>query len=285
MSEPTYLVDTTILVDATLKPGSQAASNKAAIRAAKTLLPVYAIKEMQQGALAHFVSVYNKLSETGSFTKTLAWAQKVAATPRRNRASTILEALVEMETLFGALSATDLPSGNSLDSIHARFIADQLLTHIRRAWKKRRTLCREVVHELACFPEDPPELEAGLLPVVRGCRKNAECDLASHLPKNGRMLNKLRDVSRQQGTDEGKRRNAALRKLAKGDSLDLVDCRNLGDAVFSLLAPAGATVLTTNLRDHKPLAQALGKRAAGIDALVSTSPAKPATSKRSGQPR
>lgn len=38
------------------------------------------------------------------------------------------------------------------------------------------------------------------------------------------------------------------------------DCRSLGDAVFAFLAPDGATILTTNERDHKPLAEALGKK-------------------------
>jgi hypothetical protein len=35
----------------------------------------------------------------------------------------------------------------------------------------------------------------------------------------------------------------------------------LGDAVFALLAPHDFVILTTNLKDHEPLASALGKTA------------------------
>ncbi len=36
-------------------------------------------------------------------------------------------------------------------------------------------------------------------------------------------------------------------------------CRSLGDAIFAFFAPADAAILTTNERDHRPLAAALGK--------------------------
>lgn len=38
-------------------------------------------------------------------------------------------------------------------------------------------------------------------------------------------------------------------------------CRALGDAVFAFFAPSDCVVLTTNLKDHLPLANALGKTA------------------------
>ena len=39
------------------------------------------------------------------------------------------------------------------------------------------------------------------------------------------------------------------------------DCRNLGDAVFAFFAPNTSAILTTNIRDHRPLAAAVGKTA------------------------
>jgi hypothetical protein len=43
--------------------------------------------------------------------------------------------------------------------------------------------------------------------------------------------------------------------------LDNSKCRSLGDAVFAFLAPVDSVILTTNIKDHRPLAQALGKSA------------------------
>jgi hypothetical protein len=38
-------------------------------------------------------------------------------------------------------------------------------------------------------------------------------------------------------------------------------CRDLGDAIFAFFCPSNAVVLTTNLGDHEPLANAIGKKA------------------------
>jgi hypothetical protein len=39
------------------------------------------------------------------------------------------------------------------------------------------------------------------------------------------------------------------------------ECRWLGDAIFAFFCPRAAVILTTNMRDHVPLAEAIGKRA------------------------
>ena len=42
-------------------------------------------------------------------------------------------------------------------------------------------------------------------------------------------------------------------------------CRDLGDAVYAFFAPPDSVVLTTNIRDHRPLAEALGKQAKAVE--------------------
>ncbi|MCP4201222.1 MAG: hypothetical protein GY769_04735 [bacterium] len=37
-------------------------------------------------------------------------------------------------------------------------------------------------------------------------------------------------------------------------------CRALGDAIFALYCPEGAEILTTNVKDHRPLAEAVNRR-------------------------
>jgi hypothetical protein len=41
------------------------------------------------------------------------------------------------------------------------------------------------------------------------------------------------------------------------------DCQALGDAYFAFFAPDDADILTTNLKDHCPLAESIGKTAVG----------------------
>jgi hypothetical protein len=38
-------------------------------------------------------------------------------------------------------------------------------------------------------------------------------------------------------------------------------CRSLGDAIFAFFAPDDCIIVTTNLKDHEPLARALNKSA------------------------
>ena len=48
--------------------------------------------------------------------------------------------------------------------------------------------------------------------------------------------------------------------------MDARDCGKLGDAYFALHAQPDAVILTTNLKDHAPLANALGKQATSPEA-------------------
>ena len=65
------------------------------------------------------------------------------------------------------------------------------------------------------------------------------------------------------GRPEDARRREALKKLAvhPNSRFERKDCRALGDAYFAFFAPTNADILTTNIKDHLPLASALGKKA------------------------
>ena len=43
------------------------------------------------------------------------------------------------------------------------------------------------------------------------------------------------------------------------------DCRSFGDPYFVLFCPKAATVVSTNLRDIKPMADAIGVRVTSLD--------------------
>jgi hypothetical protein len=62
---------------------------------------------------------------------------------------------------------------------------------------------------------------------------------------------------------EDQRRRTVLTDFAKrpGGGLTQKACRSLGDAYFAIFAPADSVILTTNVKDHAPLAEALKKKA------------------------
>ena len=71
-------------------------------------------------------------------------------------------------------------------------------------------------------------------------------------------------IDSQPSKPENQRRRKVLKEMYRIPKRYVVTnqaCRDLGDAIFALFAPADSTVLTTNLKDHLPLAQALGKTA------------------------
>jgi hypothetical protein len=65
------------------------------------------------------------------------------------------------------------------------------------------------------------------------------------------------------GKPENQKMHQALRHILRTPKRAFSDnqCRNLGDAVFAIMAPDDAVILTTNIKDHAPLASALGKTA------------------------
>jgi hypothetical protein len=70
-------------------------------------------------------------------------------------------------------------------------------------------------------------------------------------------------VKAQPKKNENVNRYKVLHEIGRKPTNPLTEeyCIGLGDAYFALYCPKTATILTTNMKDHKPLAEALGKRA------------------------
>lgn len=148
-----------------------------------------------------------------------------------------------------------------------RVAADRLRlaakVRMMQAWRKRYSFAAPV-QPLACYPEEAPrELQDGLLSCKpTACEMRSGCALASEMHKRQEELERLRNaLTRQPASAENQRRAEALEAVGLGRSLTNHPCRALGDAVITFFAPPGSVILTTNLRDHEPLAAALGKRA------------------------
>ena len=255
-------VETTILADILLKPKSSKRQKAidALARYDRTMLPVYSIKEWKAGALDYFAYLHDKLVETKSVAKT--W-RAVAALPRTNRKDTSVEALAaavsikQPRTFAGAVD---------IDSVLADRYRLNLMQLIIRSWGRRRTITTEVVDELPCYVESAPRVGKDgyfdLRPTK--CDPDQECCLGPLLKSQPARLEALREaISKTSNRNEDIKRRQALKLLLKRpkEKVDRETCRHLGDAIFAFFCPEGAVVLTTNLRDHKPLAESVGRSA------------------------
>jgi hypothetical protein len=137
---------------------------------------------------------------------------------------------------------------------------------IIRSWRKRRRITTRMVDELPCYIEVEPRVgKDGLLDLKpQQCERDQECCLAPELKSKPNLLEALRNaIPENSGRREDQKRRKALKQLIKHpkEIVDRETCRNLGDAIFAFFCPTNAVILTTNLRDHEPLAKSIGKRA------------------------
>jgi len=256
-------VETTILADILLKPKSskQERALAALYRYERTMLPVYSIKEWKAGPLDYFAYFHDKLVETKSLQKTY---RAVAALARGNRKDTAMEAIAAAASVRQSRGLTGLAGGDDRDQ--ADFYRLNIMQLIIRSWRKRRKVTTQVVDELPCYVESEPRIGKGgyfdLHP--QKCDPDQECCLAPLLKAQPQRLQALREsISKTSTRKEDIKRRQALKSLIKhpGEKVDRETCRHLGDAVFAFFCPEGAVVLTTNLRDHQPLAAAVGRSA------------------------
>ena len=250
-------LDTTILVDATLKDQDRRDAVRVGLaRFENSILPTYAMKEFRAGPLDTYVWFLNLLKRTGTLARAVERAALESAY-RQNRLRTSVE-------LQSRLLIECFPKGESPEESGDRMWR-LLRKIIAMAWKSRLTLATRRTAQLRCFSESAPGTgEDGLMVLdPPSCRKGHSCELAEHLrtrPNDISIL--LAIVAKAPNKAENKRRAKSLNRLLDVDA-DFFDshCRSLGDAVFALTAPPDAIVLTTNIHDRKPLAEALGKRA------------------------
>lgn len=265
-------VDTTVLVNATLKTGNVNNAAKAGLsRYRSTQLPAYALKEFRLGAFKAFCWLHDKFLQTKSFGDTAAAVSKLSRSYAKNLPASVREALAE--SLNGQTRNLDIGElgkryGKSanLDYIQADLCRLELKRIIAEAWIARKNICTEVVFYLPCFSDGTPSFSDNALIGLgtKSCKEGHTCEIKKILSgyKNELelILGKIKSLSNK---GENKRRIDAIQEVLRMSSRPFADkeCRALGDAVFAVLCPTDAEILTTNIVDHKPLAEVLGKRA------------------------
>ena len=262
MTDSCYL-DTTVLVEALLKTRRRRRRAREAVRVfGHSTLPVYAIKEMSAGALSNAVWLYNRLLEERSLTRVY---DIIAANVRRqNRVATALELLHAASEGIAGVDLADARTFATTDRMQADMHALSLRRIILSGWRDRRKLTTIVVDELACFSDQGPffDEEVKMMKLANvGCPPRLDCSYASGLRRRPGDLKLLLKVIEGSQRREDIRRRAALHCLKNTPkrTFDNMLCRGLGDAYFALHCPDGSTILTSNVKDHEPLAKAVGK--------------------------
>jgi hypothetical protein len=251
-------LDTTVLCDALLKQDAKGAAARSAISSyQETILPVYAIKEFKAGPLNYWIWLHNKLVLTKSLLGTLSAIDALIGF-QTNRVRTAQQALVSVMRPLKMTSMNDREGADIYRLAVARIILS--------AWNKRRRLTSKVADELPCYAESAPILapRTGLFENPgMNCKLYGtdECCMAKALKGRTQDLEALLKAIQGLNRREDVNRRAVLHKLKNTPKrpMDASDCRRLGDAVFALYAPTDAVILTTNINDHAPLANALGK--------------------------
>nr|WP_320192248.1 hypothetical protein [uncultured Desulfobacter sp.] len=261
-------LDTTILANILLKTGAlRDTALKALKRFDHTELPTYAIKEFKAGALRNFVYIHNKLQTLGSYSETMMALQKLSLTPQRYKTATSIEAIAAAHKSMADVTPTRLLEKYGENASHDKILCDEIRLAIKvaifKAWKRRHRVANKTVCPLPCYEEVEPYIKRGLIEIKPvQCKKGIPCEIEKILKTNPDHLIAMWESIKDSDKTENKKRAQVLKKLFRNPkrSIDEKDCRYLGDAVFVFLAPENGTILTTNERDHKPLADAIGKK-------------------------
>ena len=270
-------LDTTVIVDVLLKRRTVGQIARVAIRRfGQVLLPIYALKELQLGALSNLVWFHNLCANHRSWAKVKDALVREGRTPRRYKKSTVDEFELEVAIMEKSMAIPPEVSqkyADNPDLYRSDLHRLECLSVVLSAWKRRRTFAEniQVVDEISCFPERSPKvLPNGLIEMSERqckCDPQVNCALAMIMEGNvatvKRLLRAVTAAHLENPKSEHSRRIKALNKIVRKQSVSNDDCRCLGDAVFAFFAPRDAVILTKNTTDHEPLAASVNKKVRG----------------------
>lgn len=259
--------ETTVLTDVLLKKDGSEKAARAVFRGFEAVsLPHFAWKEFKRGPLRAFVWIHNKLADTRSFQKSLSALQKLSGTPQKYLTSTTIQAIhTAFVKGFDQTTLQDLQArygkAAELDQLHADMLRLELKKVIYGSWPRRKSLFGGFCDALSCYRDAELSGSDGRIEIApRDCPHNTDCCLKSRLARRSKDLGTLRKSLPRDSRKETEERYRVLKQIEKHQSRIMTpkDCRAFGDAYFVLFCPKGATIVTTNLRDIQPMADALG---------------------------
>ncbi len=258
-------LDTTIVADALLKRGEQHNNAVNALaRYDEILLPVYAIKEFKRGPLRAYIWLHNKVITTGSWGNAVECIASIHT--HKNLSSTAIKAVADFT------SALEAPEGEDFSGLRSSsggtFLQKQariwLKTKIFGAWRKLNQRPFQKTQNLDCYALVAPKQKSSGI-IDRGPYKCTlgNCCVQMQLLDDQEALKALEKICKGSEKQEMLKRAKVLRHIRRHPNSNIEEnkCVTLGDLVFALQCPEGAVILTTNIVDHEPLSNALGKQA------------------------
>jgi hypothetical protein len=259
---PDIYIDTTVVVEALLKTKKRRQIALKRLQADNSIVSVYAFKELKAGPLQIYTWLHNKFVTTRSLKNTyLAIGQILRQ--QNYRAGTSLEALQVGAEALGLADYEGKKTASQRDRENADIYALAIRRRVLNGWSNRGKIVSSVVGQVECFSQSAPyfdEMNGLVENPKKRCPKSQECGFAKEYKASPEKLVKLISAITGLNRNEDNKRRASLRRLSNtpGRLFEDEDCRNLGDAHFSLTCPPGATILTSNYKDHQTLASALG---------------------------
>jgi hypothetical protein len=258
-------VETTVITDLLLKKDG---SEKAALTAIGGYTQ-FAWKEFKRGPLGHFIWFYNKLFTANDYGQALSALQRMSRTPRRYQISIAIQAVhTGFSSHFSEIELPELQRIYGDKATIRSIVTDAMKLELKRvimqSWGKRHSLFGGWIQTLDCYPDVDLSVEKGTIdPAPRDCPRDADCCLRARIAANkGKLADVWRSLSQspENPKQEWSRRKKVLRDIDKrpSDPISAKDCQSIGDAYFVLFCPSNATIVTTNVDDIRPMAEAIG---------------------------
>jgi hypothetical protein len=264
-------LDTTAIVDILFKDRQTVDIIRAILTKYEvTYSSQYVRMEIKRGFLDNYVLLHNKSVECKTLSEVFTYVHRMAATPRRNRLSTMLEAIAKFYAEFETREFKNAPAGQVPTEFQKIMLAAYLRTRIRRFWNAFDKAVDIVIDRVECYKHryvlQPPKLVGKVFDntfencdkykpgicVLRGICVDEEDALA-------RIQTSLKQL--ENPDNETQKRMKAIKDVLRVQNREIprTTCWNLGDAVIVLEAPEGSAIVNGNRKHYQSLCASIGK--------------------------
>ena len=264
------LIAPTVLVEvAQAKEPTLERTKSFAAASGPALLADYALRELLAGLVRQICTAHNRVLASDNPASAIQEILQGAGFATR---TVVGQANAVAQAMAQAMSTNEPFTAEGI----RREVLQALMLEANSLWRKaNRSGFLQGTQALSCFPGGSLSLDPATGALLGpensfNCLRSERCAAAQYLFEKQDEVKKLvaalhPDVLGPElaAKRENQSRRSALKDLiAKGPKgFSKKGCRALGDAYFAVMAPPGHVVLTTNLVDHTPLCQALGKQA------------------------
>jgi len=280
MSNEIIFLETTAVVDYSLKPEAKVRIKNICEQYGKKITAQYVRMEIKRGVLQYLIYLHNLIASKNSFADVLNTVSKLSSTPQKYRLGTILKILANFSKEIKNKTPQDIISEYGdipIDEYQRRKSKSYLRNVIKLLWRSIDKIGDEILNPMDCFPDirEPYEKEGFFVNEPRDCEKSKfECKIKQffreHQTEFQKILNQLEQVPPGNMDEETLRRKKSLKQILRllpyggrkfsNKELNRKDCWNCGDAILAVVAPHSADVLNNNQRHYRLICMAINKR-------------------------